>query len=133
MPDRLTWAEIRRLALRQGACALVRALFVAQHQIIVAARHIQADEHHAAVTEADILGKFAAQWPLTGQCQPGLAKTVRLVGQHLTQLRQALQRVITAVVQAMAIGPFVVTHRVDQWFFQAVEHGCGAGKGGIIT
>ena len=68
---------------------------------------------------------------LAGECQPGLAKLSGWLASTLTQLRQALQRVITAAVQAMAIGPSVVTHRVDQWFFRRLN--MGAGKGGIIT
>ena len=111
--------------------ALVRALLHIQNHVVVAAGHIKARKHHAAVAEARVFHILFAQLALVLQRHLGLAQAALGREHHPADVGQALQTIEAAVVQAVAIGPFVVTGNVDHGFDHAAKHGEGIGVNAI--
>ena len=110
------------ITLLSIASALLHAILGAQHQIIVAARHVEANEGDRAILEAGVLHISVAQLALVFHCQSTLTQSIQ-GGEHgFAQMGESLQRIKTTVVDPVAIGPFVVAGHIHHRFCHAVEH-----------
>ena len=114
-------------ALLRSAGAFVRAVLGVKNQVVVAAWNVQPDEFNGFVMKAHVFDKRLAQSALTSQRHGALTQAGRLRKHNFAHMRQTLQTIVAAVVQAVAVGPLVVAGDVDHRFFHAVEHGQSVG------
>lgn len=102
------------------------SLWHSETQVVVAARHVDADKLNATVAEAGVFDKFFAWFALMLKCHLALAQAT-FAGKHDGYASGALKRVHAAVVQTMAIRPLVVAWHVDHRLGHAAKHGQGIG------
>ena len=89
-------------------------------EAVVAAGHVGGQKGDAGAAVGDVLGEPPPGLRGDGegrlpQGRPGV------VEEDLPHLRQPLERVVGTVVRAVAVGPLVVTRRVDQRVLEGVE------------
>jgi hypothetical protein len=102
--------------------ALLGAVLVVEDLVIVATWNIQTNKHDAIEEIAHVLHEFFAGLALLFDRQAGAAKSSWFGEHRFAYVGQPLKVVVAAVVEAMAIGPLIVTGDVDNRLFQLAEH-----------